>query len=131
MPRTSNSPKEDNGTVGRSEVGRQLEQSRTSRGWSLRQAEKVSGVSNGYISQIERGEVEPSPDVLRRLGAAYGIPYEVLMEAAGYITKRSKPREGAVPAFVFSAAESMDERDWDAAQAFFQALLSIKQKNRG
>lgn len=130
MPRSANTVKEDDGGAGRSEVGRQLEQTRTSRGWSLRQAEKASGVSNGYISQIERGEVEPSPDVLRRLGAAYGIPFEVLMAAAGYITKRAKPRESNIPAFVFSAAESMDERDWDAAQAFFQALLSIKEKNR-
>ncbi len=111
-------------------VGKQLEQARLSRGWSLRQAEKESGVSNGYISQIEHGDVEPSPDVLRRLGHAYGIPFGVLMEAAGYATKRTDaPDTGGVPAFVFSAAESMDERDWDAAQAFFQALLSLKKKN--
>ena len=53
-----------------SEVGKQLTQARESLGWSLRQAERESGVSNSYISQIERGDVEPSPDVLRRLGAA-------------------------------------------------------------
>src|SRR4051794_29642483 len=95
-------------------LGRQLEGARSSRGWSLRQAEKESGVSNGYISQIERGEVEPSPDVLQRLGRAYSIPFDVLMEAAGYIMRRTEPRDnGGVPAFVFSAAERMDERDWD------------------
>ena len=115
----------------RTEIGEQLEQARASRNWSLRRAEKESGVSNGYISQIEHGQVEPSPDVLRRLGQAYGIPFEVLMVAAGYITKRTEPREtGRVPAFVFSAAERMDERDWDAAQAFFQALLSQKEIRR-
>lgn len=113
-----------------SNVGKQIEQSRLSRGWSLRQAEKESGVSNGYISQIERGEVEPSPDVLRRLGQAFGIPFSVLMEAAGYATKRPEARDtGGVPAFVFSAAEIMDERDWDATQAFFHVLLSKRKKN--
>lgn len=113
-----------------SDMGKQLEQTRISRGWSLRQAEKESGVSNGYISQIERGEVEPSPDVLRRLGQAYGIPFSVLMEAAGYATRRTEPKDtGSVPAFVFSAAEKMDERDWEATQAFFTALLRYKKKD--
>ncbi|MCC6791064.1 MAG: helix-turn-helix transcriptional regulator [Thermomicrobiales bacterium] len=113
-----------------SEVGKQLTQARESLGWSLRQAERESGVSNSYISQIERGDVEPSPDVLRRLGAAYGIPFEVLMEAAGYVVKRTEPKQpGKVPAFVFSAAEKMDESDWEAAQAFFQSLLRIRKKD--
>ncbi len=115
----------------RSEVGRELERARKGLGWSLRRAEEESGVSNGYISQIERGEVEPSPEVLRKLGKAYGIPFAVLMEAAGYIMRRQKPKEtGKVPAFVFSAAEKMDERDWDAAQAFFQYLLDRKKESR-
>lgn len=111
----------------RSGVGKDLEGARKGLGWSLRRAEEGSGVSNGYISQIERGEVEPSPEVLRKLGAAYGVPFAVLLEAAGYVTKREEPKEsGKVPAFVFSAAEKMDERDWDAAQAFFRYLLSSK-----
>lgn len=114
------------------EIGRQLEEARTGRGWSLREAERRSGVSNSYISQIERGDVEPSPDVLRRLGDAYSVPYEVLMEAAGYLMKRSEPKaDGNVPAFVFSAAKEFDDRDWDAAQAFFHSLLSIKRKRLG
>ena len=109
-------------------IGKQLEQARKSLGWSLRQAEQASGVSNGYISQIEREEAEPSPDVLQRLGKAYGIPFEILMESAGYIMKRTEPNQHKVPAFVFSAAEKMDERDWDAAQAFFQALLKVREQ---
>jgi len=108
-------------------VGKELEGARKGLGWSLRKAEEKSGVSNGYISQIERGEVEPSPEVLRKLGKAYGIPFAVLMETAGYIMRREQQKETVkVPAFVFSAAEKMDERDWDAAQAFFQYLLDKK-----
>lgn len=113
----------------RAEVGRELERARKGLGWSLRRAEEVSKVSNGYISQVERGEAEPSPDVLRKLGDAYGVPFAVLMEAAGYIVKREEPKEASrLPAFVFSAAERFDERDWDAAQAFFQYLLTTKRE---
>lgn len=112
-----------------SEVGRQLEEARTGLGWSLREAERQSGVSNSYISQIEKGDVEPSPDVLGRLATAYGVPFELLMEAAGYLMKRSDPKfDSNVPAFVFSAAQRFDDRDWDAAQAFFQSLLEIKRR---
>ncbi len=112
-------------------VGRQLEQARRSLGWSLRRAERASGVSNGYISQIEHGDVEPSPEVLRKLGNAYDIPIEVLMEEAGYIAKRGgqDDRGERIPAFVFSAAERFDDDDWDVAQAFFQALLTRKRKS--
>jgi transcriptional regulator with XRE-family HTH domain len=111
----------------RSEVGRELERARKGLGWSLRRAEEESGVSNGYISQVERGEAEPSPEVLRKLGEAYGVPFAILMEAAGYIARREEPRDsGRVPAFVFSAAERFDDRDWDAAQAFFQYLMTRK-----
>lgn len=114
-----------------SKVGRELEGARKGLGWSLRRAEEESGVSNGYISQIERGGVEPSPEVLKKLGVAYGVPFAVLLEAAGYITRREEPKDsGKVPAFVFSAAEKMDDRDWDAAQAFFQYLLSNKGEGR-
>lgn len=113
------------------EIGRQLEETRKALGWSLREAQEKSGVSNGYISQIERGEVDPSPEVLKRFSEAYGVPYERLMEAAGFIAKRdeSDPKH-KVPSFVFSAAERMDEDDWRAAQAFFRYLLNDKQKQR-
>ncbi|MDP9474306.1 MAG: helix-turn-helix domain-containing protein [Actinomycetota bacterium] len=112
---------------GPSGVGKELERARKGLGWSLRRAEEESKVSNGYISQVERGEAEPSPEVLRKLGQAYGVPFPVLMEAAGYIAKRYEPKDsGKVPAFVFSAAEKFDDRDWDATQAFFQHLLKSK-----
>lgn len=115
------------------EVGRQLEQARLSLGWSLRHAERESGVSNGYISQIEHGDAEPSPDVLRKLADAYKIPFEVLMEAAGYISRRTESRDESrnVPAFVFSAAEKFDDDDWDVAQAVFRALMMRKDKPGG
>jgi transcriptional regulator with XRE-family HTH domain len=84
----------------------------------------------GYISRIEHGEAEPSLDILQRLSKAYGIPLDVLMETAGYISKWAEPTQQKIPAFVFSAAEKMDERDWQAAQAFFQALLAIREQER-
>ena len=45
-------------------------------------------VSNAYLSQLETGNIKkPSPNVLYSLASAYSVPYEVLMEKAGYIVQ--------------------------------------------
>jgi transcriptional regulator with XRE-family HTH domain len=43
-------------------------------GWTLRDAEHVSGVANAHISQIETGAIrQPGPDVVAKLAKAYGL----------------------------------------------------------
>ncbi|MBN1531313.1 MAG: response regulator [Spirochaetes bacterium] len=52
---------------------------------SLKEAEVKSGISNAYLNQIENGHItRPSPEILRRIGELYGIPYEVLLDKAGH-----------------------------------------------
>jgi len=48
-----------------------LKQIRKSKGLTLRQVEKISGISNSYLSQLERGLRIPSIDTLIRLAKAY------------------------------------------------------------
>lgn len=51
----------------------------------LRAVEKQTGISNAFISQLESGQVkQPSPIMLYKLAELYGVPYEDLMERAGY-----------------------------------------------
>jgi transcriptional regulator with XRE-family HTH domain len=62
---------------------------------SLRGVEEATGkeVSNAYLSQLESGKItKPSPHILYALSIALGVPYEALMERAGYIMP-SKERE--------------------------------------
>ncbi len=55
---------------------------------SLRQVEKTAGITNAYLSQLERGIAKnPSPNILYELAKVYDVPYESLMEAAGYLKK--------------------------------------------
>lgn len=106
-----------------------LLEARQAKGWSLRQAEKESGVSNGYISQVEKGSVRPSPDVLQKLATAYDVPYRLLMERAGYIKPANEnPNADRIPAFVFNAAEVFSQEDWDMAQSFFEQLHNLKRR---
>jgi transcriptional regulator with XRE-family HTH domain len=50
---------------------------------SLRQVAVLSGVSNLYLSQLERGLHEPSVRILRSIADALGLSAEVLLEHAG------------------------------------------------
>jgi transcriptional regulator with XRE-family HTH domain len=61
---------------------------RTAKGFSLREVEEATdkAVSNAYLSQLENGKIKkPSPNVLHSLSGVYAVPYEALMEKAGYL----------------------------------------------
>ena len=52
---------------------------------SLRGVQRLSGISNAYLSQIEKGERHPGPKLLRRLAALYGVGVHELLRKAGYL----------------------------------------------
>lgn len=69
-------------------LGEYLRNLRSARKMSLRDVEEGSGVSNAYLSQLEQGKItKPSPHFLHKLAGCYLVPYETLMEKAGYINK--------------------------------------------
>ncbi len=76
-----------------SQLGVVLSDLRKAKGFSLREVEQATGnaVSNAYLSQLENGKIKkPSPNVLHSLAEVYVVPYETLMEKAGYLL----PAEG-------------------------------------
>jgi transcriptional regulator with XRE-family HTH domain len=90
---------------------------RTAKGLSLRQVEEATdrAVSNAYLSQLEKGKIrKPSPPLLHRLAEVYGVPYETLMERAGYLPQ-SVGRGGARPrrlaAFAFDDLTAEEEEE--------------------
>ncbi len=86
------------------------------RGHSLRTVEEATGISNAYLSQLERGDAQkPSPDKLQALAKFYDVPYEDLMRAAGYLKRSENPgsngkeNTSAVQAALMSADFTPDE----------------------
>jgi transcriptional regulator with XRE-family HTH domain len=78
--------------AGASELSALLGDLRMAKGFSLREVEEATGnaVSNAYLSQLENGKIKkPSPNVLHSLAEIYVVPYEVLMEKAGYLMPSS------------------------------------------
>src|SRR5713226_907641 len=72
-------------------LAKALSEIRALRGHSLRVVEEATGISNAYLSQLERGDAQkPSPDKLEALARFYEVPYTDLMRAAGYLQRTEK-----------------------------------------
>lgn len=73
-------------------LAKYLRDIRAVRGKSLRAVEDATGISNAYLSQLERGDAtKPSPDKLQELAKFYEVPYTDLMRAAGYLQRTASP----------------------------------------
>ena len=73
------------GPVRLAQLGAYIREQRENAQYSLRQLASVSGVSNPYLSQIERGLRKPSADVLQQLARALQISAETLYVRAGLL----------------------------------------------
>jgi len=52
---------------------------------SQRNLARMSGVSDSYLSQIERGNYRPSPQILKALATAFGLDPKQLYTMLGFI----------------------------------------------
>ena len=76
-----------------SALGVYLKQVRETQGLSLRDVQSKTEISNAFLSQIESGKVKnPSPIMLHKLATLYRVPYEHLMEQAGYPVPKPQPQ---------------------------------------
>ncbi|MBD8868332.1 helix-turn-helix domain-containing protein [Nocardioides donggukensis] len=80
--------KSPKGMVGKTveSLGDYLKEQRVSAQLSLRQLAEQAGVSNPYLSQIERGLRKPSADVLQQIAKALRISAEQLYVRAGILS---------------------------------------------
>ncbi|GAA1034905.1 helix-turn-helix transcriptional regulator [Amycolatopsis albidoflavus] len=68
-----------------SDIGEYIRQQRSSAKISLRQLSKLAGVSNPYLSQIERGVRKPSAEILQQIAKGLRISAEALYVQAGIL----------------------------------------------
>lgn len=74
------------------DLGEFIRQQRERANLSLRRLAERAGVSNPYLSQIERGIRKPSAEILKRISRALEISAETLYTRAGLIEgDRSTP----------------------------------------
>src|SRR5690348_10546512 len=69
-------------------LGDYIREQRGAANVSLRQLSKLAGVSNPYLSQIERGLRKPSAEILQQIAKALRISAEALYVQAGILDER-------------------------------------------
>ncbi len=90
---------------------------------SLRQLAKLAGVSNPYLSQIERGLRKPSAEILQQIAKALRISAEALYVQAGIL----EHREGSgLVADAVHADEALNERQ---KQVLLEIYESFRKEN--
>ena len=86
-----------------SSIGEYIREQREQAKISLRQLASQAGVSNPYLSQIERGVRRPSAEILQQIAKGLRISAEALYVQAGILEDR--PPDSGVRAAVLGAPE--------------------------
>ena len=73
------------------DVGSFIKEQRERSALSIRKLAELTGVSNPYLSQIERGVRTPSAEILRSIAGALSIRTETLYQRAGLLDDQESP----------------------------------------
>ena len=103
-------------------IGDYIRVQRTKAKISLRELAKQAGVSNPYLSQIERGLRKPSAEILQQIAKGLRISAEVLYVQAGILEQR----QGGAVADAVLAAPDLSERQ---KQVLLDVYESFRREN--
>ncbi|SNX62166.1 transcriptional regulator with XRE-family HTH domain [Streptomyces sp. TLI_55] len=106
-------------------LGEYLREQRRNAQLSLRQLADAAGVSNPYLSQIERGLRKPSAEVLQQVAKALRISAETLYVRAG-ILDADRDRDEVETRAVILADPSLNEQQ---KQVLLQIYESFRKEN--
>jgi len=105
------------------ELGEFIREQRSGARLSLRRLSDMAGVSNPYLSQIERGLRRPSAEILQQIAKALRISAETLYVRAGILEERRV--DGDLVAAVLGDA-TLNE---DQKRALLRIVVSFRREN--
>ncbi|MGV3759537.1 MAG: helix-turn-helix domain-containing protein [Actinomycetota bacterium] len=106
------------------DLGEYIRDQRRSGHLSLRKLSEMAGISNPYLSQIERGLRKPSAEILQQIARALEISSETLYVRAGILEER----EGADLADEIRRDPHLTE---DQKRTLLQIYTSFRHENEG
>ena len=108
-------------TIDMRSLGEYIREQRETAEVSLRQLAKNAGVSNPYLSQVERGLKKPSAEILGQIAGALRISAETLYVRAGLL----EPRAGsAAVTDAIAADDTISERQRQVLLEIYAAFQS-------
>lgn len=105
------------------DLARTIRKARQDRGWSLREVERRSGISNAHLVQIEKGSIsKPSPSLLWDLAELYELDYQHLMHLAGHTTDEPSVRSRQLRGAALHAVEDLTDQELVEALNWLEKL---------
>ena len=105
------------------ELGSFIREQRSSARLSLRRLSELAGISNPYLSQIERGLRRPSAEILQQIAKALRISAETLYVQAGILDKPDGDTD--LSRHIFADRHLTEEQ----RQAMMRIYLSFRHEN--
>ena len=116
-------PARAEGTQFVNELGSFIREQRSSARLSLRRLSELAGISNPYLSQIERGLRRPSAEILQQIAKALRISAETLYVQAGILEKPDGDTD--LSRHIFADHHLTEEQ----RQAMMRIYLSFRHEN--
>jgi transcriptional regulator with XRE-family HTH domain len=104
-------------------IGEIIRQQRELAELSMRQFAELAGISNPYLSQIERGLRAPSEQVLDAIAKTLRVSADALYEQAGVSPPGSEPEDNAVLDAI-AADPRLTARQRTALRETYEAFVS-------
>ena len=107
-----------------SELGAFIRHQREQSALSLRKLAERAGISNPYLSQIERGLRKPSAEIMKAIARGLSVPAEVLYRQAGLLEGK-----GDLPDVItaIAADPSLNESHKRALAEIYTSFVSGKE----
>jgi transcriptional regulator with XRE-family HTH domain len=106
------------------EVGLFIKEQRQKSALSIRKLAEMTGVSNPYLSQIERGLRTPSAEILRSIAGALSIRTETLYQRAGLLDEKEMPSVAAA----IGADTSLTDKQKNALMEIYESFANADQE---
>ena len=112
-------------------LGQFLKKARNDKGYTLRDVEDLTEISNGYLSQLEGDKIkQPSPVWLNKLADHYEVPYTTLLSLAGYPVPNEENLDTSSLSARIGAVTQSEEDDLVDYLTFLRSKNSSKRRNR-
>ncbi len=108
------------------DLGDFIRQQRERSAISLRKLAEAAGISNPYLSQIERGLRNPSGEILKAIARALYLPAEALYQRAGLLEERDVP----TVAVAIMDDERLTTKQKEALLEIYRTFASATQEER-